>query len=607
VPKGADQIEAAEQASDYILKEFERLNGFQLLYDAMHDAVVKGTGFIKTWWEDEDKVETQEMDNLTDEELAWLGTLPGVEIVEIETTEEEIEGFVVNRHKVTAEKTTTTGCLKMEVLPPEDFFIDESATCKEDALVYGHQCDMRVADLVGMGIDFETAYGLGRIGNDDTGEKYERANYTENDEITNDPAMKLVTVTECYMRVDIEGDGDAQLYKFLCGGQGYKVLDKEKFTGSNIAVFESDPVPHLFFGGNIPSLLFNDQDASTAMFRGVLDNIALTNSPRTEVNDEMVNIDDLLNNEVGGVVRVEEMGQINPLVVPFIAGTTLPAIQYYDQQIEAKTGVNQLSAGLSPDALQNQTATATNAMTQAGANQMEAIARHLAEGGMCDLFRMLLELVVENVDEEALTYQSGQEFVQLDPRAWNIDFDMRVNVGLGTGREAQKQMALTQLVGIQKEAIAAQMPGMTVDNIRNTVADSLAISGVRNIDRYWPKAPEMPPQQEAPPEQDPMLIAALAEKMKAEADLVEAQTKQAEAKAGAEAKAKELQVKGFEAETKRYEADIKKAEAMANIQKSGADAKKAGADAMKALAEAEAQDINNLATETGIAQLQELG
>jgi len=150
------------------------------------------------------------------------------------------------------------------------------------------------------------------------------------------------------MKIDVEGTGVPEMYKILMGGSNYKVLDYEPWGEIPFAVFEVDPEPHTFYGRSIADILFNEQDASTSMLRGVLDNIALTNNPRTEIIDGMVNVDDLLNNEVGGVVRVKQGGSIRELVVPFVAGQVLPAMQYFDQEIESKTGVTKASSGTEP-------------------------------------------------------------------------------------------------------------------------------------------------------------------------------------------------------------------------------------------------------------------
>ena len=101
-----------------------------------------------------------------------------------------------------------------------------------------------------------------------------------------------------------------------------------------------------------------------------------------------------------------------------------------------------------------------------------------------------------------------------------------------------------------------------------------------------------------PPPEDPMMVAARAEETKAQADLVEAQTKQASTQADIQIKTKQIEIDAFNAETQRFEAQVKHAQAMADI-------KGKGASAAKALAEAEAQDIENDAVTSGVMDLVE--
>ena len=100
------------------------------------------------------------------------------------------------------------------------------------------------------------------------------------------------------------------------------------------------------------------------------------------------------------------------------------------------------STGLSPDALQSTTATAVAATMQAQAAQIEVMARNLAEGGMRQMFKLMLKCMVENVDEEQMMRLQGQSYVPVDPRSWNLGMDVSINVGLGTGREDQKVAVL---------------------------------------------------------------------------------------------------------------------------------------------------------------------
>jgi len=242
----------------------------------------------------------------------------------------------------------------------------------------------------------------------------------------------------------------------------------------------------------------NDQDAATAMLRGVLDNVALTNNPRVEIVDGAVNVDDLLNNEIGGIIRVKQSGAIQPQAVPFVAGQTLSALQYFDQQVEDKTGVTKASTGLSPDALQSTTATAVAATMQAQAAQIEVMARNLAEGGMRQMFKLMMKVMVENVDEEQMMRLQGQSYTPVDPRSWNTSMDVSINVGLGTGREDQKVAVLNQALQMQIQIFQSYGPGngiVSLSNIRNTLSDILAINGVRNSERYFMPIDQMMEQQ----------------------------------------------------------------------------------------------------------------
>jgi hypothetical protein len=263
--------------------------------------------------------------------------------------------------------------------------------------------------------------------------------------------------------------------------------------------FCADPIPHAFFGQSIADVLFAEQDSSTVILRGILDNTALVNNPRLEILDGAVNIDDLLNNEIGGIVRSKQLGSVAPLVVPFVAGQTLEALNYLDRNSDKKTGVNAASNGLTPDALGgNQTATAANAMVSANNATLELMARNLAEGGVTELFKRILKLVIENATPDMMQKVSGDSFVQFDPSTWEVDMDVQVNVGLGTGNEMQKMAALGQAMMAQEKIVAQFGLANGIvgpKEIINTMTDLLRMSGVQNSDRYFQPIDDQKEQQ----------------------------------------------------------------------------------------------------------------
>ena len=497
IPSGPDHVQFAEQATKFVNYKFEELGGYRVLADAIHDALLKKNGIVKAYYDTTVEGEIYDFNNLNDMEFTAIVNDDGIEVVE-HVTRMEIEidqmGMEIEspRHDLKVMRSAEMGDIKIESVPPEEFFVDASARSLEDAYAVCHRTDMRVGDLVEMGFAFEDVVELGNM--DDSGsfadlEDFTRTGYVDtHDDDEQDLSMRKVMVTELYIKMDVDGTGVPQLHRLLLGGDNYKVLDIEEYGHLPFAVFEVDPEPHTFFGTSVADLIMNDQDSATALLRGVLDNIALTNNPRTEILDGSVNIDDVLNNEIGGVVRVKQNGSIQPLTVPFVAGQTLSAIQYYDQEIENKTGISKASLGLNPDALQAKTATAVMATMQGAASQTEIMARNLAEGGVTQLFKLLLKLVVENCDEETIMRVSGNNYEPIDPRSWDKKMDVSVNVGLGTGQEDQKQAALAQALQMQMQIFQAYGVGngmVSLTNIRNTLADMLAMNGLRNSNRYF--------------------------------------------------------------------------------------------------------------------------
>jgi len=501
-PKGPEDVANAEQATAYTHWVFNKCNGYNILSNAIHDSLVKKVGLAKVWWNTETIAKTYTYENLSDEEVQILVNKDGVEVVE-HSQEVEIEvdesGFEVesNTHSMVISHKFEEGEMVIEGIPPEEFYIDGSAKSIDDAYIVCHRTEKRAGDLVAMGYSEDVIDGLS--GNDDSGvsgevEKTQRfgESIETTDGLANDPSMRTIIVTEAYMRIDAEGDGIPTLHKFLCGGTSYEVLDMEPWDKVPFADFHVDPEPHAFYGRSLAELVINDQDTTTSVLRGILDNVALVNTPRLEVNEDLINIDDVLNNEIGAIIRSEQIGSVNPLTVPFVAGSTLPALQYLDMLVEEKTGITKMSMGLNPDMLQNTSATAAALTAQAGAGQVEVMARNLAEGTK-RLFQLMLHVAVKNSPDEQMMRLNGQ-FVPVDPSVWDIEMDMEINVGLGTGQEDVKAAALMQTFQTQQQIWQTYGPTnglVSMTQMRNTLADTLALSGFKNADRYYaPMNPE---------------------------------------------------------------------------------------------------------------------
>tara|TARA_Y100000992_G_scaffold267844_1_gene206651 strand:- start:762 stop:2900 length:2139 start_codon:yes stop_codon:yes gene_type:complete len=495
VPRMPEDVEMCEQMTKFANYKFMQNNGYRLLNDVFQDAMVKKCGIAKVMYEDKTTSEIHEFRNLTDEEFKYLIEPDEVTVLEhteeSETTivEDEVEAQV-KIHDVKISRQKTRGDISITSIPPEEFFVDRNARSIDDFFVVGHRTDMTIGDLLGMGFDHDEVHNLqGNMSTFEAESEFERRNYAvdEDEDESVDPTSRKVVVTEAYMKIDKEGTGKPLMYRFILGGSGYKMLSCELADQVPFAIFEVDPEPHAFFGSSLVDLVMDDQDAATSMLRGVLDNVALTNNPGLEIVDGQVSVDDLLNNEIGRIVRVKQQGSIREQVVPFTAGSTLPALQYFDSLVENKTGVSKASQGLDANVLQSASATAIAATMQGAAGQAEVVARNLAEGGMRQLFRLIATVIINNTDKEEII-RLNNEFVEVDPRSWDSDADMMVNVGIGTGREAEKSAVLRETLQMQMNVWQQYGPQnglVTMTNVRNTLADLLTSVGLRNTDRYY--------------------------------------------------------------------------------------------------------------------------
>lgn len=566
IPSGPEDVASMEQASIYAAAKFRQSNGYKILRDVTHDALVNITGFTKAYWAEYDTPKVYDFTELDEAQYQAIVDAPGAEIVRLEqrpddetirAMQEQVDAAqamaaqaqaagqqidpaqipqmpteLPQLYDVRVIRRNPAGKMCIVTVPPEDFFIDRNARADDDFYVVGHRTEMRAADVIAMGIDEEKVDGLDSGSTTDMRDQEDegRRGYSiqrDEDENAEDPSMRKVLITEAYMRLDADGTGMPILHKILMGGTANRLLSYEPVDDHPFASWHIDPEPHTFFGRSLVEIIEQDQDAATAITRGIIDNIIMTNNPRIEAVKGQVEMDDLMNNEIGAVVRVNQPGMLRDLAVPFVAGQTLPALQYVDQMVEMKTGVTRASMGLDPDAMQSTTRAAVTATVSAGAGQVEVMVSNLAYTGMRRLFQQILKLMAKHSTKAEMLRINGT-YVPMDPRVWDTELDATVNVGLGTGKEEQKTAMLGQVMQIQLQAIGTYGPANPLAGLpqfRNTLADMLMLNGIHNVDRYFlPQQPAQPQgaptgDQQQQPQGDPAQAMVAAETIKANAKL----------------------------------------------------------------------------------------
>lgn len=501
-PSTPDQVKMAEQATDYANYVVQRDNdGFKVIYSAIKDALVRKNGFVKYWWDEKEEVHTENYSGLDDDTLALL--MQDNEGVELEIDASyPAPGVPVNMdgtpglmlHDVRIKRRTTEGRIQIQAMPPEEFLIDRRARSMKDALVVAHRSMKTVSELVQMGYDEEDMKAFVTSNELDTNIEYitrqPLARAIGGFDSFN-PALGRVLYVEAYAKVDYDGDGIAELRKVCMAGPTFNMLHHEPVDHMPFAIFECDPEPHAFFGLSTADVTMDIQRIKTHLMRGMLDSLAQSINPRMAIVEGQVNIDDVLNNEVGAIIRQRQPGMAQQLETAFVGGSAMPVLDYMDMVKEARTGMSKASMGLDADALQSTTKAAVNATISAGQGQVELLARVLAEG-MKQLFKGILFLTVQNQDKERMI-KLRNEWVAMDPRTWNANMDVTVNVALGTGTVETKMGMLGQIAQKQEQilqTLGTTNPIVTVGQYVNTLRQMVELSGFKDSSKYFNPVPQ---------------------------------------------------------------------------------------------------------------------
>jgi hypothetical protein len=521
-PQGPEDIASAEQATDYVDFIFKRDNpGFKILHSAFKDALVRKVGIVKYWWDESVEVKAESFSLLDEQTMMFLTQDPNIEISAVREyplpgMEEQnaAQGIMTPppmMYDVEIKRRITSGKVKIEALPPEEFLIDRRAKSIDEATFVGHRTMKTVSDLVAMGYDYDEMVEVAGNGNDfDNNDEYIARNPFAVISTANngDPSSKSVLYIEGYLKVDFDGDGIAEMRRICTVGTGNKVMRNEIVDDRQFAAFCPDPEPHTFFGMCPADVVMDIQRIKSNVQRGILDSLAQAINPRTAIVEGQANMEDVLNTEVGAVIRMRAPGMVQPFTTPFVGQAAFPMLEYLDDIKQTRTGISKAASGLDADALQSTTKAAVSATVNAAHQHIEMIARIFAENGLRKLFTGILKLVIENQDKERMI-RLRNTFVPIDPRSWDANMDVIVNVGVGDGTMEDKIALLTQVAARQEQIIGQQGPSnpvVSVPQYTNTLTKMLQLAGIKDSQNYFAqlpvdwKAPEAPEPKPTPEE-----------------------------------------------------------------------------------------------------------
>ena len=513
---GPEDEEMARQASDYLNHIFlKENNGFTALYTAFKDALIQKNGILKVYWDDSSKTEREEYTRLTDDEFTDLVEDTEVSVTHHSEYKEPItddrgkEIDKVTLHDVVIHRTRLYGKVRIEPVPPEEFLIERRCKDIDSANFVAHRVNKTKTELIEMGYHPDVVYSLptgdGETYSEDKFVRHQNIDFGKG-ESTGDKSTDTVLIHECYIRMDADGDGRAELIKACVAGDGKKLLDVTEVD--TIPFISMTPVimPHRFHGRSIAELVEDIQLIKSTVMRQMLDNMYLTNNNRVAIQDGQVAMDDLLTNRPGGIVRTKQPPQnvMMPITAQPITEQASGMLSYLDSVKESRTGVSKTSQGLNADALNNKTATGQNQMLTQSQMRMELIARIFAETGVKDLALKMFELVCKYQQKEKIVRIRGK-YIPMRPYEWKDRVNVTIHVGLGTGSKEQQLILLNAILERQMQAINLQQnvfgPMVNLRNIYNSLKKLVENAGLNSIEPFFmdpdvgaAQMPQLPPK-----------------------------------------------------------------------------------------------------------------
>lgn len=514
-PTGPEDEDAADQETDYInFVVTQRNDVFEQLVTWVKAGLLQKNGVVKYWWDETRRTTVEMYRGKTGDELAALmddlSQQGEVKILEhsetagamgVDEMGQPTQGEPLHDFRVRL--TRKTGQARYAVVPPEELLVSTAARSPnpKNAPFLEHVTRKTLSEIREMGYDVPDDIS-DTWGSAPDSEAQALARQQDTQRLTSsdglgDPAGREVWYREAYAYVDFDGDGVSEPRQICMIGDTILANDEVSewpFCGWT-------PYLQLFqYDGRCPAdETIEIQAVKTTLWRQSMDNLYTINNNRTFVSGK-VNLDDMLDNQIAGIVRIDgDVVGNHAMSMPItpIGQVVQPMIEYLDSAKENRTGFTRYNQGTDSNSL-NKTASGIRMITEAGNERVGLVSRSFAEQGLKPLMIGIHGLCRSHATK-ADTVRLRGRWVEIDPRQWTSRYDMTVSVGLGTADKQMQLQGQQMLMAEQKQLV--QVPGLvTPKNLYQSAAKFAEILGEKDASKYFSD----PDQAEAPKPPDPM-------------------------------------------------------------------------------------------------------
>ena len=537
-PNNEEDVQKAEKLEKLLNWQFmgRHCKGFTVMYQWIKSCLIYGTSILKITWQDkyvkkgfdlpiatEAQIYAMQQDSMVkdldgepqdipagaviDEEVLALAAndptllnyIGQVNAQPMQVQPVALDSFRVWRNVHGKKLIKSYSGPLVEVISPEDFYMDPEATTIEDAQfvihrvwrTYGYLKEKEregiysnVDDVKAwLDRDKERFINSERAQRYDSADAIDPANYAIDSE-DKQVARHKVEVFEWWGLLDLTGEGYQEPYLVVYCGETILRMEMNPYGHGQPPFEVLRPMldPFKFTGVSIPELVGEFQAVKTALFRQILDNVSYQNNGAWLVNRNAgVDINALLNMRPNTIVRSNiTSGAVVPLTPPNLQGYPLTMIELVDSMLQKRTGVTSYNQGLDANSL-NKTATGITKIMEASVQRIDLQARVMSETGVRPMFQKILMLNQQFMDQ-TIVIRVFNKPLEISPDDLIGDFDVSVDVGGATSKNETRVQQMMLL--IQSSSLMMSTGVMRPQNLYEIGKKIMEIWEWKDYDKY---------------------------------------------------------------------------------------------------------------------------
>lgn len=481
-------FKAAKDASaivNYCL--FKKNNGWEFMQQWIKSALLWKNSVCRWFYVDDTQYVFEEFETISQTKLDELLANDNIEIVgdlEFENTYSDADPLSSSNPdaelmyvNVRIRKKVDRSKVKVELIPPENFRISRDATSIEDASFVGIQTDMTRSEIrqyyPDADIDFDmigdggyNAMQASAYSEDVaarklvTGQEYHDSALTHEQEDLE--ANKSMTVTECWVNVDRDGDGIAELKHIITVGN--YILSESDIDTVPLASIVPIDIPHEFFGLSMADFTRSSTLASTAILRGFVENTYLTNYSPKLADPNIVDFSALQNMKPKQIIPTNgnPNAAVTALAPETISTGTVPLLEHLQLIKEQATGMSKAAQGLNDTLyISGNSEQKLQAVQSAAQKRIQHIARRFAETGFKKLVAGIYDTMYKNMKGKT-TYIMDGIYTSIDMSELPSKMDVEIHLDIGENSNSNQIAKLTRIGKDILPALNAQGAGMVI-------------------------------------------------------------------------------------------------------------------------------------------------